>query len=294
MTATTPPIGLTIAGSDSGGGAGIQADLTTMAALGVHGTCVITVVTMQNTVGVQGLHPLPAAVVEGQLASVLDDLPPVGVKCGLLGTPELIGLVADAVDRGLARPVVDPVLLATSGDALTLGDATDIVAAYREALLPRTRVLTPNPDEAAALLGGGAIDTVDDRRKAAAALLALGPDAVVVTGGTGGAVDDGAVNDGEAVDRVGDRVGDGEAAVDVLADADGIVEFDGPAVDTANDHGSGCTHSSAVAALLASGADVRAACRGAHDFVRERLTDSRAWRLGAGRGPIAHVVAPRP
>jgi hydroxymethylpyrimidine/phosphomethylpyrimidine kinase len=285
MTATTPPIGLTIAGSDSGGGAGIQADLTTMAALGVHGTCVITVVTMQNTVGVQGLHPLPAAVVEGQLASVLDDLPPVGVKCGLLGTPELIGLVAEAVDRGLARPVVDPVLLATSGDALTLGDATDIVAAYREALLPRTRVLTPNLDEAAALLGGGAIDTVDDRRKAAAALLALGPDAVVVTGGTGGAVDG-----GEAVDRAVD----GDAAVDVLADADGIVEFDGPAVDTANDHGSGCTHSSAVAALLASGADVRAACRGAHDFVRERLTDSRAWRLGAGRGPIAHVLAPRP
>lgn len=266
----TPPIGLTIAGSDSGGGAGIQADLATMAALGVHGTSVITVVTAQNTVGVQGLHPLPASVVEAQLASVLDDLPPAGVKCGLLGTPELIGLVAAVVDRGLARPVVDPVLIATSGDALTVGDPTGVVAAYCERLLPRTRVLTPNPEEAATLLGGGATDTVDDRRQAAAALLALGPDAVVVTGG-----------------------GSSGECVDVLADADGIVEITGPAVDTDNDHGSGCTHSAALAALIASGTGVRAACQGAHDFVRDRLADARTWGLGAGRGPVSHLLAPR-
>ena len=282
---TTPPIGLTIAGSDSGGGAGIQADLTTMAALGVHGTCVITVVTMQNTVGVQGLHPLPAAVVEAQLASVLDDLPPAGVKCGLLGTPELIDLVATAVERGLPRPVVDPVLIATSGDALTVGDSTAVVAAYRDRLLPKTRVLTPNPEEAATLLGGGAIDTVEDRRKAAAALLALGPDAVVVTGGGTGAGPDGGGPDGGGPEGGGPDGG----CVDVLADADGIVAIDGPALDTANDHGSGCTHSSALAALLASGADVRSACRGAHEFVRDRLTDSRDWRLGAGNGPVSHV-----
>jgi hydroxymethylpyrimidine/phosphomethylpyrimidine kinase len=269
MTVTTPPIALTIAGSDSGGGAGIQADLATMAALGTHGTSVITVVTAQNTVGVQGIHPLPAAVVEQQLASVLDDLPPAGVKTGLLGTPELIAVVADTVDRGLPRPVVDPVLIATSGDALTVGDITDIVAAYRERLLPRTRVLTPNPEEAASLLGGGAVDTVGDRRKAAAALLALGPDAVVITGG-----------------------GSSGTSVDVVADAEGIDEISGPAIDTANDHGSGCTHSAAVAALLASGVGVRAACRGAHEFVRERLTDSRPWRLGAGRGPVSHVFSP--
>jgi hydroxymethylpyrimidine/phosphomethylpyrimidine kinase len=266
---TTPPIALTVAGSDSGGGAGIQADLTTMAALGTHGTSVITVITAQNTVGVQSLHPLPATVVEQQLASVLDDLAPAGVKCGLLGTPELIGVVADAVDRGLPRPVVDPVLIATSGDALTVGDITDVVAAYRERLLPRTRVLTPNPEEAASLLGGGAVDTVGDRRRAAAALRALGPDAVVITGG-----------------------GSSGTSVDVVADADGIDEISDPAIDTANDHGSGCTHSAALAALLASGADVRAACRGAHDFVRERLTDARPWRLGAGRGPVSHVFSP--
>jgi hydroxymethylpyrimidine/phosphomethylpyrimidine kinase len=271
---TTPPIGLTIAGSDSGGGAGIQADLATMAALGVHGTSVITVVTAQNTVGVQGLHPLPAAVVAAQLASVLADLPPAGVKCGLLGTPELIEVVADAVDRSLPRPVVDPVLIATSGDALTVGDVTGIVDAYRERLLSRTRVLTPNPEEAASLLGGGAVDTVGDRREAAAALLALGPDAVVVTGGD-----------------TGYSGGSAGSCVDVVADAEGIVEIDGPALDTANDHGSGCTHSSALAALLASGAGVRDACRGAHDFVRDRLTDSRTWGLGAGRGPVAHVFS---
>jgi hydroxymethylpyrimidine/phosphomethylpyrimidine kinase len=268
MTTTTPPIGLTIAGSDSGGGAGIQADLTTMAALGVHGTSVITVVTAQNTVGVRKLYPLPASIVEAQLTSVFEDLPPAGVKCGLLGTPELIGLVADAVDRGLPRPVVDPVLIATAGDALILGDVDQIVDAYRERLLPRTRVLTPNPDEAVTLLGGGAIDTVDDRRKAAAALLALGPDAVVITGG-----------------------GTGGECLDVLADADGIATIDGPAVHTDNDHGSGCTHSSALAALLARGGDVRDACREAHAFVRDRLTDARDWRLGAGRGPVAHVFA---
>jgi hydroxymethylpyrimidine/phosphomethylpyrimidine kinase len=231
---------------------------------------VITVVTAQNTVGVQALHPLPASVVRRQLDSVLDDLSPAGVKCGMLGTPELIDLVAETVagDR-LPRPVVDPVLIATSGDALTVGDVSDVVAAYRERLMPHTRVLTPNPDEAATLLGGGAIDTVDDRREAAAALRALGPDAVVVTGGG---------TDGECID--------------VLADADGIAEISGPALDTDNDHGSGCTHSSALAALLASGADVRAACRGAHDLVLGRLNDSRGWRFGAGRGPVSHVFLP--
>src|SRR5690606_24652794 len=131
--------------------------------------------------------------------------PPAGVKCGLLGTPDLIDLVAGAVARGrLPRPVVDPVLIATSGDALTVGDATDVVAAYRERLLPHTRILTPNPEEAATLLGGGATDTVDDRREAAAALRALGPDAVVVTGG-----------------------GTGDTVVDVLADAEGIVTING-------------------------------------------------------------------
>jgi hydroxymethylpyrimidine/phosphomethylpyrimidine kinase len=260
---TSPPIALTIAGSDSGGGAGIQADLATMAALGIHGTSVITVVTAQNTVGVQGLHPLPADVVAQQLASVVGDLPPAAVKCGLLGTPELVDLVAKAVVDGLPPPVVDPVLVATSGDELTTGDVT---SAYTELLLPRTLLLTPNTDEAAALLGGGAVDTAADRRQAARALLDLGPHAVVITGG----IDHG-------------------TCTDVYADADGVSEHSAPAVETDNDHGTGCTYSSAVAARLAHGAALPAACRDAGDFVRAQLHRSRRWELGAGHGPVAHT-----
>lgn len=267
----TPFTALTIAGSDSGGCAGIQADLTTMAALGVHGMSVITVVTAQNTVGVQELHPLPDAVVAQQLTSVRQDLPPDAVKCGLLGTPELVDLVAKAVADGLPAPVVDPVLVATSGDGLTTGD---VISAYTDLLLPSTLLLTPNADEASALLGGGAVDTVDDRREAARALLAMGPAAVVVTGGTERGV-----------------------CTDVYADADGLSEHSAPAIETTNDHGTGCTYSAAVAAQLARGADLADACCKATSFVRAQLTTSREWRLGAGHGPVAHVigsVAPTP
>jgi hydroxymethylpyrimidine/phosphomethylpyrimidine kinase len=263
---STPAVALSVAGSDSGGGAGIQADLTTMAALGVHGTSVLTVVTAQNTVGVQGLHPLPLPVVQAQLDSVLSDLPPAGVKTGLLGTADLVAIVAEAVARGrLPRPVVDPVLVATSGDQLT-SDPGRIVSAYVETLLPHSALITPNADEAAALLGGGAVDSVEDRRTAAKALLALGPDAVVVTGG--------------ATDR---------DCVDVYADAAGMQEWAEPAVPTENDHGTGCTFSAAVAAYLARSHDLRAATRHARAFVRARLEAGRDWDLGAGHGPVAHA-----
>lgn len=265
----TPRVALTIAGSDSGGGAGIQADLTTMAALGVHGTSVITVVTAQNTIGVQGLHPLPAGIVDQQLASVRADLPPQAVKCGLLGTPELVDLVAKAVADGLPAPVVDPVLVATSGAGLTTGD---VVSAYTELLLPSTLLLTPNTDEAAALLGGGVLDTATDRRDAARALRAMGPTAVVITGGTAHGT-----------------------CTDVYADVDGVSEHSAPAIDTGNDHGTGCTYSAAVAAHLARGADPRGAdlqgaCREATRFVRRQLGVSRDWHLGSGHGPVAHTT----
>ena len=267
-----PPIALTVAGSDSGGGAGVQADLTTMAALGAHGTSVLTVVTAQNTVGVQALHPLPEHVVEEQLASLLADLPPAAVKCGLLGTPGLVATIADAAARGaLPRPVVDPVLVATSGDRLTSGDTDRVVSAYVETLLPHSALVTPNTDEAATLLHGGAVDSLADRRSAAKALLALGPDAVVVTGG--------------------DPYGD---CLDVYADADGLQEWSGPAVPTENDHGTGCTYSAAVAAYLAHGHDLRTAARRARAFVRQRLEAGRSWDLGAGHGPVAHTIAPPP
>jgi hydroxymethylpyrimidine/phosphomethylpyrimidine kinase len=271
-----PPIALTVAGSDSGGGAGIQADLTTMAALGAHGTSVLTVVTAQNTVGVQALYPLPEHVVEEQLASLLADLPPAAVKCGLLGTPGLVATIAGAAARGaLPRPVVDPVLVATSGDRLT-SEATDrVVSAYVETLLPHSALVTPNTDEAAALLGGGVVDSPADRRSAAKALLALGPEAVVVTGG--------------------DAHGD---CVDVYADADGIEEWSEPAVPTKNDHGTGCTYSAAVAAYLAHGLDLRTSAQRARAYVRQRLEVGRTWELGAGHGPVAHTCTgadlPRP
>ncbi|HET7326778.1 MAG TPA: bifunctional hydroxymethylpyrimidine kinase/phosphomethylpyrimidine kinase [Nocardioidaceae bacterium] len=260
----TPPTALTIAGSDSGGCAGVQADLTTMAALGVHGTSVLTVVTAQNTVGVQGLHPLPTDVVAAQLASVRDDLPPQAVKCGLLGTPELVDLVAKAIADGLPAPVVDPVLVATSGDGLTTGD---VISAYSDLLLPSTLLLTPNADEAAALLGGGALETLPDLRDAARALHAMGPRAVVITGGT-----------------------DQGTCTDVYADADGVREHTAPAIETRNDHGTGCTYSASVAAHLARGADLRTACRNATDFVRRQLAISSSWQLGAGHGPVAHTT----
>ncbi len=266
-----PPIALTVAGSDSGGGAGIQADLATMTALGVHATSAITVVTAQNTVGVQALHPLPRTVVQDQLVSLLADLPPDAVKCGLLGTPDLVATIAESVGRRLLpRPVVDPVLVATSGDELTSGGTAAVASAYTQALLPHTALLTPNTDEAAALLGGGATDTVDDRRRAAAELLAFGPDAVVVTGGS---------PDGECVD--------------VYADADGVVEWRDPAVPTTNDHGTGCTFSAAVAAYLARGCELRTATLAARAFVRRQLETGRDWSIGTGHGPVAHIYNPR-
>lgn len=220
-----PPVCLTIAGSDSGGGAGIAADLATFADLGVHGACVITAVTAQDTTGVRAIHTVPADVVEAQLDAVLEDLDPVAVKTGMLATAATVRLVAErCADRIL---VVDPVLVATSG--AVLGDE-DVIAAYREHLLPVATVATPNEDEFEAL----------GRPR---------HDGVVVTRG---------------------------------ADVDGRVE-------TTNDHGTGCTHSSALAAYLARGLDRRSALAEAQAYVRRQLLVSRHWTLGRGRGPIAHV-----
>lgn len=224
----TPPVVVTIAGSDSGGAAGIAADLTTFAALGVHGACVVTAVTAQDTTNVRAIHPVPLAVVEAQLDAVLEDLDPVAVKTGMLATPEVVRLVAErCADRLL---VVDPVLVATSGAVLG-SDA--VIEAYREHLLPVATVSTPNEDEYAAL---GRPDLPS----------------VLVT--RGGAVED--------------------------------------AVATSNDHGTGCTHSSALAAYLAHGDDVTTAAARADAFVARQLRISKDWTLGRGRGPVAHLHHP--
>ena len=259
-----PPVALTIAGSDSGGGAGIQADLATFAAHGVHGTSAITAVTVQDTLGVKGIHPVPPDVVMAQVETVLADFPVAAVKTGMLGDAEIVDVVADLARAGrLHRLVVDPVLVSTSGHALATGAAA---AAIATTLVPAAFLLTPNSDEAAALLGTEPARNVAAQREQAEALRRLGAHAVVVTGGV-----------------------DGLHRVDVLASPAGAEELRGRAIATRNDHGTGCTFAAAAAAALAHGADVHAATRTAHHAVRSALTRSAGWRLGRGAGPVSHL-----
>jgi hydroxymethylpyrimidine/phosphomethylpyrimidine kinase len=261
----TPPVVLTIAGSDSGGGAGIQADLKTFAALGAYGASVLTAITAQNTLGVTAIHPVPAEMVAAQLDAVLDDLPVAAVKVGMIGDPAVAAVLVRRMDR-LPNLVVDPVLVATSGSRLS------DVAVVRP-LLPYAMVLTPNRHEAGALLGRR-VETVGDMADAAGALLeprvgtagetatAAGTRAVVVTGS--------------------------ELAIDVLCH-DGVVSvLRGARVSTANNHGSGCTFSAAIAVRLAAGDDVPAAVRHAKRYVTGALRGGRRWRIGGGPGPLDH------
>jgi hydroxymethylpyrimidine/phosphomethylpyrimidine kinase len=264
--AMNPPVALTIAGSDSGGCAGIQADLKTFAMHQVFGTSVVTALTAQNTVGVRGISPVPPDFVAAQLAAVLDDFPVAAVKTGMLATPETVALVASFAPR-LPRLVVDPVLVASSGDRLFSPDAE---RSYLELLFPHAAVVTPNLREAAVLLGRE-VSTVDDAVRAAVALADFGPGCVVVKGGhLRGEVD----------------------AVDVVC-RDGEVELlPAPRVDTPNDHGTGCTFAAETAARLARGDDVDAALKHAKAYVHSALSRSAGWRLGSGHGPLSWEVAP--
>ncbi|HEV3452809.1 MAG TPA: bifunctional hydroxymethylpyrimidine kinase/phosphomethylpyrimidine kinase [Acidimicrobiia bacterium] len=260
----TPPVALTIAASDSGGGAGVQADLKTFAALGVFGAAAITALTAQNTAAVCGRWPVDAAVVAAQVDAVLADLPVAAVKTGLLATVDTVGVVADAAASGrLPNLVVDPVMVASTGDRLLDADAE---RCYLERLIPLAAVVTPNRREAAALVGG-AVTTLDEQRDAAAALAAVGPAAVVVTGG-----------DGDP----------GEDAVDVVVGVDGLTELRCPRLATVNTHGSGCSFASAVAAGLASGRPVADALRAAKAFVYDAIRAGAGWHLGSGHGPLNH------
>ncbi|WP_076259036.1 bifunctional hydroxymethylpyrimidine kinase/phosphomethylpyrimidine kinase [Intrasporangium flavum] len=265
----TPPVALTIAGSDSGGGAGVQADLATFAALGVHGTSAVTAVTVQDTTGVHAVHQLPADLVVAQVEAVLRDLAPAAVKVGMLGSAEVVEAVAALAAGGRLAPlVVDPVLVATSGDPLA---GPGVPAALADRLLPHAALVTPNVDEAAVLLGRPPAEGVDAQAEHARDLRgALGCGAVVVTGGA------------VATPRGTDRV-------DVLVDAGGTHVLRSREVATRNDHGTGCTFASAAAAFLAQGADPPDAVRRARAVVRRALLTSASWRLGAGRGPVAHT-----
>ena len=249
----SPVVVLTVAGSDSGSGAGIQADLKTFAALGVYGVSVLTAITAQNTLGVTAIHPVPVDVVAAQLDAVLTDLAPAAVKVGMIGDPAVAELIASRVGE-LPNLVVDPVLVATSGSRLSGVEAVTPLLAYRS-------VLTPNRQEAGALLGRP-VTTAAEMAAAAAELAARGPGAVVVTGS--------------------------ESAVDVLHSDGMTTVLDGEPVASGNNHGSGCTFSSAIAVRLALGDPVPVAVRAAKDYVGRALAGSRDWKLGAGPGPLDH------
>jgi hydroxymethylpyrimidine/phosphomethylpyrimidine kinase len=258
----TPTVALTIAGSDSGGGAGIQADLKTFAANGVFGTSAITAVTAQNTVGVRSVNVLPWEFVDAQIGAVLADLPVAAVKTGMLATASIIDLVARRAAAGeLPQLVVDPVMVASSGDRLLEREAE---MAYLERLFPHALVVTPNLREAS-LLVGRQLTGVDDMAKAAAQLAETGARFVLVKGGH--------------------LTGD---AVDVLFDGADIHELRSPRIDTANVHGTGCTTAAAIAAFLARGDSVIDAVRAAKAYTTAAIEGGAGWRLGAGHGPIDH------
>lgn len=258
MRPGSPAVVLTVAGTDSGGAAGIAADLTTFADLGAHGAVVVTAVTAQDTTGVRAVHPVPAATVLAEIEAVVGDLPVAAVKTGMLGTAEVVALVADRLSSLNVPLVVDPVLVATSG--AVLGDA-EVRHAYLEHLLPASTVITPNADEACALLGAtGPPDQM------AAALTELGPAVVLTGGGPTGTCTDWVAVPGEAP-----------------------VALSHPAVETTNDHGTGCTFSAALAVGLAHEVPLIAAVRRAATYTAGQLRLSQPWSLGRGRGPIAHT-----
>lgn len=259
-----PPVALTIAGSDSGGGAGIQADLKAFAALRVFGTSVVTAVTAQNTLGVDDVHVIPASTVDAQITSVLADLPVAATKTGMLATARLVSLVADRAERGeLPALVVDPVLVSATGHRLLEEDALDV---YRRRLLPHAAVITPNLIEAGVLVGRELRDQ-DDAVAAAHELAGDGPDVVVVKGGhlPGERADDVVVVDGEVRLLEADRV------------------------DTRNVHGTGCTFAAATAAGLAAGLEPLPALERAKRYVTAAIVGGAGWRLGGGSGPLDHL-----
>lgn len=251
---------LTIAGSDSGGGAGIQADLKTFAAFGVFGTTAITAITAQNTTDVIAVEPVAPSLVAAQIDAVLSDIGADAVKIGMLATAPIVRAVADALRRGATGPVVLDTVMVSKGGARLLDEAA-VEALLRE-LVPRAAVITPNRAEAE-VLTGRVIRTLDDLHGAAAALVALGARAVVAKGGH---------LEGPAIDVFHD----GTRAIELRADR----------LDTRHTHGTGCTFSAAVAARLAHGDALEAAVRAAKDYVTRAI--AQAPGLGHGHGPLMH------
>ncbi|MET7799738.1 bifunctional hydroxymethylpyrimidine kinase/phosphomethylpyrimidine kinase [Streptomyces decoyicus] len=260
-----PPRVLTVAGSDSGGGAGIQADLKTMLALGTHGMSVLTAVTAQNSLGVQGAWELPAEAVRAQFRSVVDDIGVQAVKTGMLSSAELVETVAELLAELRVPVVVDPVGVSKHGDALLAATALDAV---RTVLLPTATVATPNLDEVAQLTGIR-VEEEADMRRAAAAVLDFGPRWALIKGG-----------------HLTAGHGDAGSAVDLLTDGTEEHWLRAPRHDNRHTHGTGCTLASALAAQLAKGDTVPQAAAAAKDYVTGAL--AAGFRLGAGIGPVDH------
>lgn len=260
-------IALTIAGSDSGGGAGIQADLKTFHQFGVYGTSVIVAVTAQNTRGVSAVHPIPPAMVEDQLNALAEDLPPAALKTGMLATAELAHQVAQVIEKhAWSGYVLDPVMVATSGDPLLDADAESVI---RDQLVPLAAIVTPNLHEAE-ILTDTPVRTTDDMVRAGSRLLELGAKAALIKAGHQ----------------------PGEHLVDVLVLPAGVRRFPHPRITTTSTHGSGCTLSAAIAACLALEEDVQTAVARAIDFVARAI--QAAPGLGTGSGPLNHLVTARP
>lgn len=258
---------LVLAGSDSGGGAGIQADIKTITALGGYAATAITAVTVQNTLGVSAVHPIPLAIVEAQARAVLDDIGADAFKTGMLGDAATVEVVARVLDSARGVPaVIDPVMVAKGGASLLADQA---VGALKSLLVPRAALLTPNAPEAAALTGL-VVETTDDLRRAGEALLALGAHAVLMKGGH--------VLNGE---------GGGERVIDLLITRQGETAFEGERIDTRHTHGTGCTLASACATGLAQGLTLTESVARAWNYVHEAML--RAPGFGAGHGPLDHA-----
>lgn len=260
---------LSIAGSDSGGGAGIQADLKTIAALGCYGMTAITALTAQNTLGVRAIHGVPPQMLRDQIDAVVEDIGVDAVKIGMLHAPEIVHTVAEAIDRhGLQRVVLDPVMVATSGAVLIDNPA---IAALVKELFGRAVLVTPNLDEAS-LLVGRKLNSEQDMEAAAHELLAKGANAVLVKGGHLA----------------------GEVVSDLLIDKGGVPHWMRAArIYSANTHGTGCTLSSAIAAHLALGHTLVNSVEAARSYIRLALEAGAKVRTGAGSGPLNHSHAPQ-
>ncbi len=263
----TTAVALTIAGSDSGGGAGIQADLKTFSALGAYGCSVITALTAQNTRAVTGVFDVPPEFVRAQMDAVFSDIAVNAVKIGMLSRPETIMAVAEGLR--VHKPefvVLDPVMVAKSGDALLQEDAVESLKAH---LLPLATIITPNLPEAATLLGEAEVTGIEDLRPCAERLMALGPRAVLLKGGHLA----------------------GPNSPDVFVDGHAYEMLDAVRVETRNTHGTGCTLSSAIAAGLARGLDLGEAVKAAKSYITEAIAASDTLSVGRGHGPVHHFHA---